>query len=202
MLVGNRENEARERVMDTAERIFSRKGFAAATLRDVASELGLSHASLYYHFPGGKEELFAAVTERNILRHGTGLAAKIEAGGPFLRGRLIGAADWLLSQPAMDLIRMAETDMPALAPEVARKLMDLVYGQLILRLQSVLQQAVDERQIRADADAGLLAGALIGLVESFHAIPDFAVRTSRLEMAVKVIDILLKGLDYHEGGTK
>jgi hypothetical protein len=97
---------------------------------------------------------------------------------------------------------MAEADMPALAPEVARRLMDLVYAQLILRLQGVLQQAVDAREIRADSDAGLLAGALIGLIESFHAIPDFAVRTSRLEMATKIIDILLKGLDYHEGGTE
>jgi AcrR family transcriptional regulator len=195
-------SEAMERLLDAAERLFARKGFAATTLRDIAGELSLSHASLYYHFPGGKEDLFAAVTERNILRHGAGLAERIAAGGPGIRGKLYGAADWLLSQPAMDLIRMAETDMPALAPEVARKLMNLVYVQMILRLQKEIQAAADAGELGRGTNAGLIAGAFIGVVESLHSMPDFAVRTTREDLAHELIDIVLKGLDYQNGGTR
>ena len=76
------------------------------TLREISSPLGLTHAALYYHFPGGKEKLFSEVMERNIRRHGDGLAAAMEEGGVTLRGKLRGAASWFLSQPPMDLIRI------------------------------------------------------------------------------------------------
>jgi hypothetical protein len=45
-----------------------------------------------------------------------------------------------------------------------------------------------------------MAGGLIGMVESLHAIPEFALRRSREELAFELVDTLLKGLDYHEGG--
>jgi AcrR family transcriptional regulator len=203
MLVNSPEGgEARERLLDAAEKIFARKGFSSTTLRDISAELGLTHASLYYHFPGGKEELFASVTRRSILRHGEGLRSSMEAGGPKLRGKLRGAAAWLLSQAPMDLIRMAESDMPALKPEVARELMDLLYAQMILRLQLVLQAAVDSGEVGPATDSGLVGGALIGLIESLHTIPEFALRRPRTEMAFELIDIVLKGLDYIQGGTE
>ena len=71
-----KESQPKERLLDVAERLFSSKGFAAVTLRDIAQALSLSHASLYYHFPGGKEELFIQVMKRNILRHGEALALR------------------------------------------------------------------------------------------------------------------------------
>jgi len=193
---------SRERLLDAAERIFSAKGFAATTLRDISSDLGLSHASLYYHFPGGKEELFAAVTERNILRHGAGLLHCIEAACSDLREQLRGAAAWLLSQSPMDLIRMAGSDMPALPEAVAKKLMDLVYVQMILRLRQVFQSGVDSGELGPTTDAGLMAGAFLGLIESLHSIPEFAVRRSRTDMANELVEVLLKGLDYSKGGLK
>ncbi len=194
--------QAKERLLDTAERLFARKGFIATTLRDVSTELGLTHASLYYHFPGGKEDLFAAVMERNILRHGAGLAAAIKEARSDLRERARGAAYWLLSQPPIDLIRMAEADMPALPENVARKLMDLVFRELIVRLRVVFEEAVLSGEISPATDSGLVAGAFIGLVESLHSVPPFAVKKTRVAMADELIDILLKGLDYTEGGTE
>jgi len=192
----------RERLLDAAERLFSAKGYAVTTLRDISCELGLSHASLYYHFPGGKVELFAAVTERNILHHGAGLLRSIEAAGSDLRGKLRGAAAWLLSQSPMDLIRMAESDMPALPEAVAKKLMDMVYVQMILRLRQVFQSGLDSGELGPTTDPGLMAGAFLGLIESLHSIPEFALRRSRTDMAHELVEVLLKGLDYSKGGLK
>jgi AcrR family transcriptional regulator len=55
----------RERILDTAERLFAEKGYEGATLRDVAAAAGLRTPSLYNHF-AGKASLYAAVLERGI----------------------------------------------------------------------------------------------------------------------------------------
>ena len=183
--------------MDAAELLFARKGHDSVTLRDISSALGLTHASLYYHFPGGKDELFAEVMERNLRRHGEGLSAALRAGGPQLRGKLEGAALWFLSQPPMDLIRMAQTDLAALSPERARRIMDLVYELILRRLQDEFEASRSSGEI-GPCDPGLLAGALLGLVESLHSVPVEIVGRDRMDMARELIGVLLKGIDYEE----
>jgi len=54
-----------ERILDVAEALFAERGYAGATLRDVATRAGLRTPSLYNHFPS-KESLYAAVLERGI----------------------------------------------------------------------------------------------------------------------------------------
>lgn len=54
-----------ERILDEAEALFAERGFAGATMRDVAEAVGIRTPSLYNHFES-KEELYAAVLERGI----------------------------------------------------------------------------------------------------------------------------------------
>ena len=190
-------NDARHRVLDAAEPLFATKGFDSVTLRDIAASIGLTHAALYYHFPGGKEELFAEVMERNIRRHGEGLSAAILAGAPSLRGKLRGAAGWFLSQPPMDLIRMANTDLAALDPEAAGRITGLVYELILKRLQTVIEESRESGEV-GPCDPGLLAGGLVGLIESLHSVPVHIVRRERYAMACELIDVILKGIDYEE----
>jgi len=190
-----KESLSMDRLLVVAERLFSERGFSSVTLRDISQELRLSHASLYYHFPGGKEELFIAVTKRSILRHGEALARVLDETAEDIRSRLHRAADWFLSQPPLDLIRMSQSDMPVLKPKVAREMMDLMYSEILVKLQSALQKADKEGSIRCP-NPGLVGGALVGMIESFHSMPDFALRSPRTEMAREMIDILLKGLGY------
>lgn len=199
MLVNSKLTDSRERLLDAAEELFSQKGYTATTLRDISSSLSLTHASLYYHFPGGKEELFVTVTRRNILRHGRGLQNAIEEGSPALKGKLHGAARWLLSHAPMDLIRLSHSDIPALRSTAAQELMTLVYQEMIQRIQKELTTARDSGVIGAATDTGLVAGAFIGLIESLHSIPEFAALRGRIAMADELIEILLKGLGYKEG---
>lgn len=50
----------REQILEAAHRHFSHYGFSKVTMNDIAAELGMGKASLYYYFPT-KEELFQAV---------------------------------------------------------------------------------------------------------------------------------------------
>ncbi|RKF27209.1 TetR family transcriptional regulator [Micromonospora globbae] len=61
-----------ERILDTAEEVLRRFGPAKATVLDVARALGVSHGSVYRHFPS-KAALRAAVAERWLARVSTPL---------------------------------------------------------------------------------------------------------------------------------
>ena len=49
----------RERILDVALDLFIRKGYAEASLREIAAELGFSKAALYYHFESKQDILMA-----------------------------------------------------------------------------------------------------------------------------------------------
>jgi len=52
--------DSRRQILDCAARIFRAKGYAAASLRDIADAVGMRTASMYYHF-GSKDEIVAEV---------------------------------------------------------------------------------------------------------------------------------------------
>ena len=143
-------SEARERVLREAEQQFSERGYTAVTLRDIASALKIKQASLYYHVPGGKEQLFIEVVERTFLRHRKGLEHAIILAGPELRSQLRAVAIWLLSQPPMDLIRMTYSDMPIIDQEHARRLSWLAYTSMIGPIEAALVQAQQNGMIHHD----------------------------------------------------
>jgi len=55
----------KERILDTAERLFARNGFHAASLRAITGEAGVNLAAVNYHF-GSKDALLEAVFERRL----------------------------------------------------------------------------------------------------------------------------------------
>lgn len=56
--------EARGRLIDAAEACFSRFGVAKTTLEDIASQAGVSRATVYRYFDGGRDEIILGVVLR------------------------------------------------------------------------------------------------------------------------------------------
>jgi TetR/AcrR family transcriptional repressor of lmrAB and yxaGH operons len=53
----------RERMIETADRLFRRHGYHATSWRTLVEESGTPWGSIQHHFPGGKEELAVAAIE-------------------------------------------------------------------------------------------------------------------------------------------
>ena len=192
---------ARERVMDAAERLFARRGYHAVTLRDIAAEIGIHHTTVYHHVPGGKEQLFIDVVERNLQHHRQGLTQAIAGAPPDIRSQLRAIADWLLSQPPMDLVRMVYSDLPSIDPAQADRLSRIAFETMLLPIEAVLRSAQQQGEIDYE-DLILGAGAFIGMIESLYAVPQRVAIKSRQTMAYEMIDILLNGLRPREGSHK
>lgn len=58
----------REEIIDAAGRVFLAKGYRATSFRDIANEVGLDRASLYYYF-ASKQELFQTATGAAVARN-------------------------------------------------------------------------------------------------------------------------------------
>jgi TetR/AcrR family transcriptional regulator, transcriptional repressor for nem operon len=67
-----RESGTAQRILDVAERLVQTRGFNSFSYADIATELGITKASLHYHFPG-KAELGQALITRYAERFGEAL---------------------------------------------------------------------------------------------------------------------------------
>jgi AcrR family transcriptional regulator len=67
-LNGAKESKAeasRLKILGIAQTLFARRGFEGVSIREIAQAVGMTTASLYYHFPS-KEEIFVAVHGRSL----------------------------------------------------------------------------------------------------------------------------------------
>lgn len=68
----------RLQILDIAARHFRTRGYAAVSMRDIASEAGMRSPSLYYHFPS-KDDLVTAVMDRGIVVVRAAVRAAVDA---------------------------------------------------------------------------------------------------------------------------
>src|SRR5262245_34795377 len=71
---------SRDKILDCAETLFARRGFAGTGLAEVAEHVGLGKSSLFHHFRS-KAELYAAVVARILGVIEDRLMRALAAGG-------------------------------------------------------------------------------------------------------------------------
>ena len=67
-----------QRVLDAAKTCSERWGMAKVTIDDIAGEAGVSRATLYRLFPGGKDVLFEALRVRELELYFARLAEQLD----------------------------------------------------------------------------------------------------------------------------
>ena len=156
----------RERILEAAEDVLRRFGPGKATVIDVARALGVSHGSVYRHFPS-KAALRDAVVERWLGRVSAPLAAVAEEKGPAAQ-RL---RRWL------DLLIAAKREKAHGDPELFATYMALAGGARevvaahVELLTGQIAQIIAEGQARGEfsvADPDEAACAVFDATGRFH----------------------------------
>jgi TetR/AcrR family transcriptional regulator, cholesterol catabolism regulator len=180
------------RILDQAEHLFRTSGYNTVTMRDIAREVGIRQASLYYHF-SSKEQLFMAVTERMLERHRRGLQQAIHHAAENVRSQLHAAGNWFISQPPIYFLSMVHTDMPSLGEENIQRLSQIAHQSIFEPLRQTFVLASKRGEIR-DIRPELLAGFFLSVIEAIPYATTWEGATPKEVMVNEMISVLLDGL--------
>lgn len=186
--------DTRERLLNTAQQLFNKKGYQGVSIRELAQAVELREASLYYYAPGGKEQLYVNVMERDLEQHRVGLTEAIGAAHPALRSQLLAAAEWFITQSPPPIFRLFETDVHFLSPENGEKLLSLAYECLYSPLAYVFRNALIRGEIKS-VDPVLLASTFVSVMAGMgHTQQAGLYVGSSTDAAMQIVDVLLHGL--------
>jgi len=85
------DEHARTRLLNAAVRVFDRKGYAGASVREIAEMAGVTKPALYYHF-GSKEGLLLAILRQAEQQFADALARGVARPGS-ARDRIVGLCE-------------------------------------------------------------------------------------------------------------
>jgi AcrR family transcriptional regulator len=166
VLVSEQDPRTRERLLRAAVQIFDRKGYDAASVREIVELAGVTKPALYYHF-GSKEGVLLAIL-RDAERQFTNLMAKTAASPGTVRQRVTAMCEELygLFGVNVPVIRVAHS--VALGPtEVAPTFDFTVFEQsMVAGLKSIIEQGQATGEVRGAApeDIALAVMGVIGML--------------------------------------
>jgi AcrR family transcriptional regulator len=188
-------DEPVQRVLDAAIRCVSRWGMAKTSVEDIAREAGISRATLYRLFPGGRDVLFEQAGEAELARI-FGLLARDLRAAPDLRELLVTGV-----QQASRAIRDHDALQYLLAHEPEHVLPFLAFDALdpILVLAAEFAAPFVTPHLGPDAPEGLdleVAEWLTRLVIGCALDPSRVDDLTRRQAAERVIDrFVLPGVE-------
>lgn len=150
----------RQQILDASLRLFSERGFARTTVRDIARQAGITDAAIYYHFDSKREVLEALVEERGFLTSLQNLE-RVEAAMP-LREMIVwmsaGAINLMdQNRDFLRLIIMEGLGGDEAALEQYTRLLDLWESALI----AVLRRYEEKGELRSAEPTDELARQII-----------------------------------------
>jgi AcrR family transcriptional regulator len=186
----------RQRILDAAAYVFSRKGYSATRLSDIGEVAGMKAGSFYYHF-SSKDELIEQVLQLSIeenfrlARAAVAVLPTPSTAGDRLRAAIRGHADAALARrdyttAAMRLIGQV--------PEAMRQRhFDTVQRPYGVYWNELFHDARGEGAIRPDLDLLLVRFLVLGAVNWAVEWPPM-VRESTDLIADSLIALVFEGL--------
>jgi len=182
-------------VLRVAIELFNRQGYDAASMGDLARELGLTKSAIYHHVPSKEHLLERALDE--ALDELTAALDTVHADTSHtpeerlraaVRSSVVVLAEHL---PAVTLLlRVRGNSEVELAALKRRRVLDD-------KLAGLVQAAVDEGTLRGDIPPELISRLLFGMVNSLVEWyrPDGSVPVQ--EISAAIVDLAFDGLGTH-----
>jgi AcrR family transcriptional regulator len=182
---------ARREILLAAADVFARRGYAAATLAELADAAGYAAPSLYRYF-ASKEEIFRSIVDLVVREIDATFAAPVDATQPLAarleallrtQSRVVGAF-----RSAFEVINGSPADLAALVPELRTPRAGLDYYEG--RFLAWLRRHVAKDELRQSFE--VVARAFAGIAFAFRACPGDP-RPPDPDLPRLIVDLALHG---------
>jgi AcrR family transcriptional regulator len=163
----DRWQETHTRIMDSAERLFSTKGFNGTSMNDIVRESGFSKGAIYGHFES-KERLFLSLWERQTV---VGIGQLRQMFSPDE-----SAVDKLLKVAAMTMVSSCDcprevgrmqmefmvvaSRMESLAPDMQKR-----YETIHTFIREMFDEGIEKGEFKEDLDSQALTSILFAALD-------------------------------------
>ena len=172
--------QTRQTILDTALNVFSKKGYKATRLQDVAEAAGVTRGAVYHHF-GNKAGLFQQLVESASQEGNAVVAEAIAEGGSFVE-----ICERILTRSFEAIVndaRMRQTmrlylfqaDMSSELSQIS----DMLRESAVTAVQGLagfMQMAISAGQLKSDLDPEVAARAFLayqnGVIQLWLTNPD------------------------------
>lgn len=180
----------RQRILEATYARVAREGLARTTVEGVAQEGGMARATIYRHFPGGRDELVQAVVSWEVGEFFARLAEDTADAANF--------GEWLARGVSAARRRLDEHQVLQHALELeAEQLMPRLVGVMPIvlgMLREELAERLATQPLRPEVDRGEAADVLARLMLSFMGSPGCWRLDDSAEVDRLVRDQLLAGI--------
>lgn len=153
----------RDRVLDATFAEVDENGLRQLTVEAVAARAGSSRATIYRHFPGGRDELVETTVAREVRRFFAALSASVPRDGDVVErvsGLVAGARALLLEHRVLQ--RLLEDEAEAIVPSLAT-----VHSKIQDSLVRLLRSEFEHAGLAAGTDLDLAADHSARMVLSY-----------------------------------
>lgn len=161
--------ETKNALLKAALSVFSRKGYQAAGLQEIAEEANVTRGAIYHHF-GGKAEMFTTLVDEASKASGEVIGKAIAEGGSFLEvlQRVLVRSLQLLEEDArfreVKAMTLYKTGMVDELSEYNQRRSEQT-GMLVQQTAQMMAQGIAVGALRADLAPEVLARAFIAFQE-------------------------------------
>lgn len=192
------DRETRQQILEAAREFFLARGYKGVSMKEVAEEVQVTSAALYYHFPGGKQDLFFSIIQK-MLEEWTQGALHATAQAQGLREGLTRLTQYLLTLP-IDRFSILARDIHenVLDRETQRVALQRLQNVFVQHVTDLFQQAIDAGEITQEIPAAVLAtmyeGMSISLLRNQHLAIGGTERYAADQLAGFVVSVLIGGI--------
>lgn len=154
----------RERILESAIKVFARRGLHGTRVADIAEEAGIAYGLVYHHFHN-KEEILAAIFQERWSLYVAYLTELAQSELPFTERLTRLVHFWV------DSYRTIPDLMTVMINEISRSYEFIESHDIetvLVTFQAIagmVEQAQERREVRADIDSQLVSWMVLGIAE-------------------------------------
>lgn len=195
----DRKREAkRQTILDVAVRLFAERGFHSTRMADIADELGLRKAALYYYFDSKEAILVELIRSRVGMALGalTGIVAA-EAAATDKIDRAVRSHLRIFHEHG-DIYTIFNSEKLDAVSRQAASIVDELGRKYETLWVAVLTEGVDEGTLRPDLDIRIAMKAILGMLNTTLGWFRPGGRLSIDELSDRYVDLTLRAIAGRE----